>query len=374
MSVLLRGINAKDMPELRLPGCKRKLFMLHHENNKTFVLCLLMMSFMTSLSACKNTTAVTDHYDGRHFRAPEPLPAKSFLTVLKWKITSKRQTWSNWVDYEGGPVPVERVAGATIKATFVNHSTFLLQTENLNIMTDPIWSERASPFSFIGPKRVHAPGVAFDNLPSIDAVLISHSHYDHLDIPTVKNLVAAHDPLFVVPLGVDKIIRKHAPKARIQNVDWGDRVRLNATLTVTSEPSQHWSARSLWDQNESLWTGYVLSGSAGPIYFAGDTGYASGRIFRDLGEKYKKFRLALLPIGAYQPRWFMAPSHINPDEAVKIFQDIHAEQAIAMHFGTFQLSDEAMDDPVRDLMAALAEANLSEDRFSVLKPGQSWQR
>ncbi|HEY1096132.1 MAG TPA: MBL fold metallo-hydrolase, partial [Alphaproteobacteria bacterium] len=312
-----------------------------------------------------------DHFDGTHFSAPEPLPSISFLSVLKWRMTSKRKSWTNWVDYQHGPTPVPEIEGKELKATFINHSTFLLQTEGLNILTDPIWSERASPFSFMGPKRVHAPGIAFDQLPQIDAVVISHSHYDHLDIPTVKKLVAKDNPLFIVPLGVDTIIRKHVPSANIKAIDWGSRVTLVNSVSVTAEPVLHWSARSLGDRNETLWAAYAITTPNGNIYFSGDTGYGSGKVFKETGKKYGGFRLALIAIGAYEPRWFMRPSHINPSESVKIFQDLNAAQAIGMHFGTFQLTDEGMDEPVNDLKTALAAAPVSPEKFHVLKPGES---
>lgn len=327
------------------------------------------------VSACGNPYykgPVTDHFDGTHFSAPEPVPNKTFLSVLKWRLKSERATWANWVDYDRGVTPVDRVSGKTIKATFINHSTFLLQTADLNILTDPIWSERASPFSFMGPKRVHAPGVDFDQLPRIDVVLISHSHYDHMDIQTIKNLVKAHDPLFIVPLGVDTVIHNNVKKARTRAVDWSDSVDIGHDVIVTAEPVQHWSARKPFNRNKTLWASYTLMTPGGNIYFAGDTGYASGKIFKDIGAKYQSFALAMIPIGAYAPRWFMAPSHINPDEAVMIYHDIHAKHAIGMHFGTFQLTDEAMDAPVKDLATALTAHNMTSREFETLKPGMSW--
>lgn len=327
------------------------------------------------VSACGNPYykgPTTDHFDGTHFRAPEPLPNKTFWSVLKWRLKSDRATWDNWVDYDRGIKPVDRVPGQTIKATFINHSTFLLQTADLNILTDPIWSERASPFSFMGPKRVHAPGVDFDQLPKIDVVLISHSHYDHLDIPTIKNLIKAHDPLFIVPLGVDTIIHNNIKKARTKAVDWNNNVEIGHGVTVTAEPVLHWSARKPFNRNKTLWASYALVTPGGNIYFAGDTGYGSGKVFRDIGEKYGSFTLALLPIGAYAPRWFMAPSHINPDEAVMIYHDIHAKHAIGMHFGTFQLTDEGMDDPVKELAKSIARSDITTNDFETLKPGMSW--
>jgi L-ascorbate metabolism protein UlaG (beta-lactamase superfamily) len=337
---------------------------------------LIILFLGICVTACSNPAyqgPVSDHFDGKHFYAPEPIPNKSFLNVLKWRLTSHRTTWSNWVNYDVGVKPVDRVNGKGIKATFINHSTFLIQTAGLNMLTDPIWSERASPFSFWGPKRVHAPGIDFDQLPRIDVVMISHSHYDHLDMQTVKKLVAKDNPLFIVPQGVDTLIRNKVPAARLHATDWGQSVSVSDT-TITAEPAQHWSARWLNDRNETLWASYVIKTPDAQVYFAGDSGYASGQVFRTIGAKYGSFDLAFLPIGAYEPRWFMAPAHMNPAEAVQVYQDLHAKHAIAMHFGTFQLTDEGMDQPVTDLAVARDAAGLTDQQFMVLKPGMSWER
>ncbi len=335
---------------------------------------VLFMGFCVSGCSNKNYHGpVTDHFDGTHFYAPEPIPNKSLFSVLQWRLTSHRASWPRWVDYPAVAKPLHHVAETTIKATFVNHSTFLLQTAGLNMLTDPIWSERASPFSFLGPKRVHAPGIAFDDLPKIDVVIISHSHYDHFDIPTLQKLVARDNPLFIVPLGIDLLIHDKLPDARVTALDWSGSATVGS-VTITAEPAQHWSARWLGDRNETLWASYVIAGPAGRIYFAGDTGYASGKVFKAIGAKYKSFDLALLPIGAYEPRWFMAPSHVNPAEALQIAQDIGAKHAIAMHFGTFQLTDEGTEQPVIDLNAALQKAGLNASYFEAFKPGMSWEQ
>jgi L-ascorbate metabolism protein UlaG (beta-lactamase superfamily) len=312
----------------------------------------------------------SDHFDGEHFYAPEPVDKKNWLAVARWKFTSKPTQWPEWVDIQQDKPPAH-VQGDELRVTFVNHATVLIQTQGMNILTDPIWSKRCSPFSFIGPKRVNAPGIAWNDLPKIDVVLISHSHYDHLDLATVKKLAKRDDPLFIVPLGVDTIIHSSVKEAHTKAIDWGQALTENK-LTVHAEPTQHWSARTPFDNSQSLWASYVLQFGDEKLYFGGDTGYASGQIFKHIGKKYGKIRFAMIGIGAYEPRWFMEQSHIAPFEAVKIYQDIHAEYAIPMHWGTFQLSDEGRDQPVQDLNTALDEAGISKEKFKAIQPGQSW--
>lgn len=327
-----------------------------------------------TLSACDNPYyqgPKTDHFDGVRFSAPEPVEKKNWLAVAKWRFTADRQKWPTWIDIQQDTPPA-RVTDETLRISFVNHATILLQTRGMNILTDPIWSMRCSPFSFIGPKRVNAPGIKWDDLPKIDVVLISHAHYDHLDLPTVVRLVARDNPQFIVPLGVDTIIRKTVPHARITTLDWSQSAT-TGQMTVHAEPTQHWSARTPFDNSQSLWASYVLDFGVDKLYFGGDTGYGSdGRIFKTIGKKYGPIKFAMIGIGAYEPRWFMKPSHIAPFEAVEIYKDINAEYAMPMHFSTFQLSDEGHDQPVKDLNAALDKAGISQEKFKALQPGQSW--
>ena len=325
------------------------------------------------LGACGNpyyNGPITDHFDGQRFYAPEPIEKKNWFSVLKWRLTAERKKFPDWVEIIPDKPPA-KVDDTELRASFVNHATILLQTRGMNILTDPIWSMRCSPLSFIGPKRVNAPGITWEDLPKIDVVLISHSHYDHLDLPTVKNLVAQDNPLFIVPLGVDTIILKAAPSANVIALDWGQNHHYN-DLVVHAEPTQHWSARMPFDNSKTLWASYVLSFGNENIYFSGDTGYASGQIFKNIGQKYGKFRFALLAIGAYEPRWFMKESHMNPDETVKVYQDINADYAMGIHFGTFQLTDEGRDEPPEALQKAVTNAGISQDHFRALQPGSSW--
>jgi L-ascorbate metabolism protein UlaG (beta-lactamase superfamily) len=268
-------------------------------------------------------------------------------------------------------VPDRLVAEARI--TIVGHATALLQVRGLNIVTDPLWSERASPVGFAGPKRVSPPAIAFDNLPRIDVVLLSHNHYDHLDIATLRRLIERDQPLIVTPLGNDAIVRKAIPDANVRPGDWWDRQPLSEDVEAIIIPAQHWSARGLGDRRMALWCGFAVRTPTHLIYFAGDTGYGDGDIFQAFRQTLGSPDVALLPIGAYAPRWFMEAHHINPEEAVLIMQDLGASQAIGIHWGVFQLSDEGRDDPRAALALALAERQIPSHRFPAAEPGYVWE-
>jgi L-ascorbate metabolism protein UlaG (beta-lactamase superfamily) len=210
-------------------------------------------------------------------------------------------------------------------------------------------------------------------LPPIDVVLVSHAHYDHLDLPTLSRLAAAHRPRVITPLGNDTIIRNHDQSIAPKGYDWDQRVTIGDSIAVTPVPARHWSARNFSDRNMSLWASFVIEAPAGRIYFVADSGYGSGTYFRRARDRYGPFRLAILPIGAYEPRWFMRDQHMNPAEAVEAFLDCGAETALASHYGTFQLTDEAIDAPLLALADALEAAAIPPDRFRALRPGQVWQ-
>lgn len=259
-----------------------------------------------------------------------------------------------------------------MRVSFVGHATVLIQTAGLNILIDPIWSERASPFTFAGPHRVTDPGIAFNALPPIDAVLVSHAHYDHLDLATLSRLAAKHNPRVITPLGNDALMRGHDPAIRAEAHDWHVRVTLNNDVAVTLVPAQHWAARGLFDRNTMLWSGFVIETLAGRIYNVSDTGYGDGALFREARERYGPFRFGIFPIGAYEPRWFMREQHMNPQEAVQAFIDSGAHYALGNHYGTFQLTDEAIDAPLHAFLQARAQAGIAPERFRALRPGESW--
>jgi len=315
------------------------------------------------------TGAVTDHFDGREFINHGGNIIHTRSDLLKWRLENNRQTWPEWVEIKQQPKPASRVDGSELRATFINHSTVLVQTQGLNILTDPIWSKRASPFTFVGPKRAHDPGISFDDLPKIDVVLISHNHYDHMDIPTLKRLWDRDKPHIILPLGNDVILKRAHADIQAIVTDWNDITRINDVVRVITLPVYHWSARTPFDRNRALWASYMIEiKGSDPIYFAGDTGYRDGQIFKDIGKKYDSVRLAMIPIGAYEPRWFMAPSHVNVEEAVQIHHDINAKHSIGVHYGTFQLTDEAIDSPAQTL-EKIRDKNPDLD-FQALLPGE----
>jgi L-ascorbate metabolism protein UlaG (beta-lactamase superfamily) len=316
---------------------------------------------------------VSDHFDGVRFFDPDGAPLKSRLDFFRWQLANTRAKWPDAVPNGPPDRPPQRVADNRWRIAFVGHVTLLLQTAGLNILFDPHWSERASPFTFVGPKRVNDPGIAFDALPPIDVVLVTHNHYDHLDVATLARLAQTHRPRVITPLGNDAIMRAAEPTIRAEAHDWGDRIELGAGCAVTLAPTRHWSARGLFDRNKALWCSFVIETPAGRIYYVGDSGYGDGRHFRHVRDRYGPIRLACLPIGAYEPRWFMKEQHMNPKEAVRAFGDCGAEQALGHHFGTFQLTDEPYDAPVQALVAARNTAGIAPERFRLLKPGEVWE-
>jgi N-acyl-phosphatidylethanolamine-hydrolysing phospholipase D len=300
-------------------------------------------------------------------------------SLLKWR-------WERWTQglpkppANGYRFPMAHPDIAWLKAnrsvntlTWIGHASALLQIDGVNILCDPIFSERASPVSFAGPERKVPPGLKLDELPHIDIVLISHSHYDHLDKPSVEalNAQAGGAPRFLVPLGI-KSWMKDVGITNVEELDWSDETHV-AGLDIWFVPSQHWSARTPFDRSETLWGGWVVKtreGAAHPysFYFAGDTGYSAD--FRDIGARFGGFDLALIPIGAYAPRWFMHAQHVDPEEAVQIYKDVHAKKAIGIHWGVFELADDPLDEPPRLLAQAVQRAGLPPDAFTVLEHGQ----
>jgi len=314
----------------------------------------------------------SDHFDGERFFDPHGAPPKKLREVLRWQFGGdrKRSKWPDWIQNAHSDTPPPRVDGDKARLCYVGHASWLIQTAGLNILFDPVWSMRVSPFKWAGPKRVNEPGIAFPSLPRIDTVLVSHGHYDHLDVATLSRLARAFAPRVITPHGNDLTMRAADPAIKAESYDWHDRVELGNGVAVTLAPTHHWSARSLFDRNRALWASFVLETPAGKIYIVGDSGYGGGKHFRRVAEAHAPLRLALLPIGAYEPRWFMRDQHMNPEDAVKALADCGAEAALAHHHGTFQLTDEAIDAPALALAEALDAANIPRERFAVLQPGQ----
>ena len=315
----------------------------------------------------------SDHFDGERFFNPGEKPSGdrrgfSFFRFLRFAFGLDRAPWPKSVPVER-TVPPPRAEGQEMRATWIGHATVLVQTQGLNILTDPVWSERASPFGFLGPKRVAEPGVAFDDLPRIDLVLLSHNHYDHLDLATLERLWRRDRPRIVTPLGNDTILRARGIEAIAK--DWGERVSVRPGIDVIVERVHHWGSRWGADRNRALWGGLTVTLPGGHLFFAGDTGWGSGDWMQGIAA-HGPHRLALIPIGAYLPRELMRSSHVGPDEAVAIFHAIGAAHGLGIHWGTFQLSEEGHAAPADMLVAEAAAAGIESHRFRTIAPGAMW--
>jgi N-acyl-phosphatidylethanolamine-hydrolysing phospholipase D len=315
------------------------------------------------------------HHGAEGFRNNYPHAARD-AGFWKWQWQRWRAGLPRPPPPGGWPMQVLKPDSAYLKTnvneptlTWIGHSTVLLQLNGVNILTDPHFTERASPFFFVGPKRQVALPMSVAQLPHIDLVVISHNHYDHLDRDTVKqlNAQAGGAPHFFVPLGL-KAWLHDAGIDNASELDWWDK-RAEHGLVIHLVPVQHWSSRGLTDRNKTLWGGWVIEAPNFRFFFAGDTGYSQD--FRDIAARFGGFDLAALPIGAYEPRWFMQAQHINPEEAVRIQQDLRARYSVAIHWGTFALSDEPLDEPPKSLARALAAARIPSERFFVMKHGET---
>ena len=311
---------------------------------------------------------LSEHYDGQHFRNRNGTD-KSLFDVFNMLLgsLSEAEDWPESVPNPEHGAIVDAVESG-IRATYISHSTVLLQVDGLNILTDPVYSDRASPVSFAGPRRVRAPGITLGELPPIDLILISHNHYDHLDTGTLQAILRQQpsQPVVITGLGNGALI-KALGFSDVRELDWDTGADIGG-VSIHFVECQHRSGRGLFDQMASLWGSFVLETSAGRIYFAGDSGYSPH--FKEQGDKWGPFTLALLPIGAYEPRWFMADIHLNPEEAVKAHKELRSEQSLAIHYGIFQLTYEGIDAPLEDLRAALNQQGLDSAAFWTLEPGQ----
>lgn len=312
----------------------------------------------------------SDHFDGVRFFLPNHKSTNCTSDFVKWQTSGSRQRWPKWVEDTPKPAPARKVDD--LSATFIGHATVLLQVNGLNILTDPFLSSRTSPVQFAGPKRVRSPGIVLEDLPPIDVILVSHNHYDHMDLPALRKLHDLNGPRIITPLGNAPIINRARRPFSITEADWGDKVALSKDLDVTLTPAMHWSKRTPFDRNMALWGAFVIETPNGPVYFAADTGYGSGQHFRDVRAQFGEPRLALLPIGAYEPRWFMSAQHMNPEEAVHAHNDLGARHSLAIHHSTVQLTDEAIDQPAIDHAQAIDQHGVSTDHFRVLETGESW--
>ena len=310
-------------------------------------------------------SCASDHFKNGRFFNPGA-PPQSFARFLKWVTRRKMGPWRRFVTTPPGPRPADRVSGSQLRVTFVNHSTFLLQSESFNILTDPVWSERVSPVSFLGPQRHRNPGILFEDIPPIDCILISHNHYDHLDMPTLKRLASQHQSAVFCPHGLAGLVAR-AGFEEVYSLDWW---QLHAWkgLRLHCVPAQHFSSRTPFDRNRTLWCGWVVEYAAGPVYFAGDTGF--GNHFAAINAQVDAFRLALLPIGGFKPEWFMGPLHMTPEEAVEAHRILNSQTSVAMHFGTFALADDGETEPTCRLNACLGGSQDASE-FWTMSEGES---
>lgn len=321
-----------------------------------------------ALSAPTYKGPKSDHFDGDKFINLEPNknPTSGF-DFIKWQLTREEAPWNDYVEKDPGPKPPERVGKGELRVTFINHATTLIQMDGLNILTDPIYSQRASPFGFAGPSRRVPPGVRFDDLPPIDIVVVGHNHYDHMDVPTLKKLSARNKPRVFAGLGNKQFLDKQGI-LNVTELDWWQSQKLTDDVTLHSVPVQHFSNRGLFDRDGTLWTGYVFESKAGPVFFSSDTGL--GPHFKKIAERFGPMRLAILPIGAFRPEWFMNYVHMTPEQSLEAHAHLKAQTSVGMHFGTFQLADDGQFEPVHRIKLALDKAPEPKPNFWVLGFGE----
>ncbi|MFC1843541.1 MBL fold metallo-hydrolase [Thermodesulfobacteriota bacterium] len=351
---------------------------LYHLTRTNLVLLALFafLLFAGCAYALDNNTAEPRpaHHTADGFKNPYAEKKKrGFFKYLKMRYFSSEE----FADYDSNAYKISRVETDldliqnppdTLQVTWIGHATMLVQYRGINILTDPMFSDRASPISFLGPKRYNPSSVKLKDLPKIDYIVISHSHYDHLDKKTVQQI--GSDTIWLVPLGLQKwFVNAGIEENSVVEFDWWD-VKKFGNLTITATPAQHWSARSLWDRNKTLWASWMLQIDDKTIWYSGDTGYNPYQ-FNEIGREFKTIDLALISIGAYEPRWFMKEMHINPAEAVQIHQDIKSQHSIAVQWGTFQLTSEPIDDPPLKLKEALARERIPSQEFELLKIGET---
>lgn len=336
-------------------------------NFKNVVFAMVFVTISVAIAA------KTENFDGSRFFNPwAPSMDKSFVELLRWQLFGDSTPWPESRENEVVAKLSDQVAQGQWSTTFINHATHLIQLKGFNFLTDPIFSERASPVQWAGPKRIRKPALLIKDLPKIDFVLISHNHYDHMDSASIQDLAKIHNPIFIVPLANGELIQGMGAEKVVELDWWQEHQVVNSEFKITLVPAQHWSARGVFDRNKALWGGFVIQSQKFKIYFAGDTGY--GDFFKEIRKKLGPMSLSLLPIGAYEPRWFMKGHHMNPAEAVMAHKDLESKFSLGTHFGTFKLTDEGVDDPEIALTEALNEMGVSSEAFIAPQVGETHTR
>jgi L-ascorbate metabolism protein UlaG (beta-lactamase superfamily) len=312
------------------------------------------------------------NYDGKRFYNLNHTKTTGKLkNFIKWQFNKKKSTWPDWVENEQADPIYEKIENSDLRVTFVNHATVLIQTQGLNILTDPVWSKRVSPIKWLGPKRIKNPGISFDLLPKIDLILLSHDHYDHLDIATLVKLNKKFAPKIFAGLKINNILKKSDKSFNCHEMGWWEGAKVIDGVNIHFVPAKHWSGRNgFYNLNSSLWGGFVVETPDGNIYFAGDTGYSDH--FKLIQQRFDKFRLSLLPIGAYDPKWFLTEFHIDPNEAAIAHKELNSSYSMAIHYGTFKLSDEDYHQPGIDLNIALIKHDIKLENFRLISEGKAF--
>lgn len=341
--------------------------------NKLFA-ALVMMSSLLLFTGCQSFQyydAEKPHRGKKSFLNNYDNSPKANVWKWYWERLTAPKTKEPPFEPEILKVDLEYLRNNRTQTTYtwIGHASALLQIQGVNILIDPVFSDRVSPVSFMGPKRLVKLPVKIDELPPIDIVLVSHSHYDHLDLASLKELYKrdSEKTKFLVPLG-NKSLLEGEGIHNVAEFDWWDKSGVNG-LKLIFTPAQHWSARSLWDHDQTLWGGWFVASENFKFLYTGDTGYSKD--FQDIHERLGDMDLAMIPVGAYEPRWFMKKQHVNPEEAIRIHQDLRAKTSIGVHWGTFRLSDEPMIAPLQEITKAREKQNLSEQEFLMLKHGQT---
>lgn len=340
-------------------------------SNLLFKFIVFLMFIIINSLFAQDKDMSLKHHTANGFKNPWPgYEDRDLLDVLRWgvwdRIRGNKPETKDSYDFpifeNDGKFLRENTTEVTV--TWIGHTTFLIQLDGVNILTDPVFSDRSSPVQWAGPKRYVKPGLKFEDLPEIDLVIISHDHYDHLDLNTIERL--GNKPFYLLPLGVGEYF-KDLKIDHFEEKDWGDSISFNK-LEIICTPAQHFSGRRGYDKNRTLWASWVIKGQSAKIYFGGDSGYFPGYV--KIGSQYGPFDIAILPIGAYLPRWFMRPMHLNPADAVQAYLDLKADIFIPSHWGTFDLADEPLDEPPLKLKEEIRKVALDSTKFWIMQHGE----